>query len=107
MKKYKLLLFTFLASPFLTACSLQETSGEPLKLWYTHPAGYWTEALPLGNGRLGAMVFGGIGLERIQLNEESLWAGSPVDNNNPQALAHLDEIQRLLLDGQITRATIL
>lgn len=52
---------------------------EEMVLWYRHPAKKWTEALPLGNGRLGAMVFGGAPKERIQLNEESLWAGEPFD----------------------------
>ncbi|BFH11662.1 hypothetical protein J6TS7_07620 [Paenibacillus dendritiformis] len=51
---------------------------EDLTLWYARPAGKWTEALPLGNGRFGAMVFGGVRRERIQLNEDTLWAGHPV-----------------------------
>lgn len=68
-----------------------------LKLWYKQPAQKWTEALPVGNGRLGAMVFGKVYCERIQLNEESLWAGSPVNNNNPEALKNLRAIQELLL----------
>jgi alpha-L-fucosidase 2 len=61
-----------------------------LKLWYKQPATVWTEALPLGNGRLGAMVFGRVGQELIQLNEATLWTGGPVRTNvNPQAYANL------------------
>lgn len=70
-------------------------------LWYSQPATDWeTEALPIGNGRLGAMVFGGTAAERIQLNEDTLWAGGPRDCNNPEAFAHLAEVRRLLFDGK-------
>jgi alpha-L-fucosidase 2 len=80
-------------------------SNENLKLFYNQPAEKWTDALPVGNGRLGAMVFGGIVNERIQLNEESLWAGCQVNNNNPEASKHLNEIQQLLLLGKSSQAT--
>lgn len=56
-------------------------------LWYKEPAKVWEEALPLGNGRIGAMIFGGVEQERIQVNEESIWYGGPVDRNNPDAKA--------------------
>ena len=68
-------------------------------LFYTHPAREWNQALPLGNGRLGAMVFGNVNAERIQLNENSLWMGGPRDTNNPDALKHLVEVRRLLFAG--------
>jgi alpha-L-fucosidase 2 len=68
-------------------------------LFYTHAAREWNQALPLGNGRLGAMVFGNINGERIQLNENSLWMGGPRDTNNPDALTHLAEVRRLLFAG--------
>jgi len=74
------------------------------RLWYRQPAREWTEALPVGNGRLGAMVFGNPAEEVLQLNEESLWAGSPLDNNNPQALGSLPEIRRLLFAGECEKA---
>ncbi len=61
--------------------------ADPLSLWYRRPARQWVEALAIGNGRLGAMVFGGIDNERIQLNEGTLWAGGPYDPVNPEALA--------------------
>ncbi len=57
--------------------------GSPPALTYARPARQWVEALPLGNGRLGAMVFGGIGVERLQLNEDSLWSGGPVGLEQP------------------------
>ncbi|AOS44247.1 hypothetical protein Verru16b_01308 [Lacunisphaera limnophila] len=70
-----------------------------LTLRYTRPAAEWVEALPVGNGRLGAMVFGGIHQERLQLNEDTLWAGGPYDPANPEALAALPEIRRLIAAG--------
>ncbi|MHC4249012.1 MAG: glycoside hydrolase family 95 protein, partial [Planctomycetota bacterium] len=76
-------------------------------LWYRRPAGKWTEALPLGNGRLGGMVFGGVMKERIQLNEESLWAGEPFDVYPEDFAAHLKEVQRLVLAGKISDARAL
>jgi alpha-L-fucosidase 2 len=77
---------------------------EPLSLWYRRPAKQWVEALALGNGRLGAMVFGGITAERIQLNEDTLWAGGPYDPNNPEALAALPEARRLVFEGKYREA---
>jgi alpha-L-fucosidase 2 len=73
--------------------------GEPLSLWYRQPANGWTEALPVGNGRIAAMVFGGINQERLQLNEGTLWAGGPYNPNNPEALAALPEARKLVFDG--------
>ena len=77
---------------------------EPLSLWYRRPAKQWVEALAVGNGRLGAMVFGGITRERLQLNEDTLWAGGPYDPNNLEALAALPEARRLILEGRYTEA---
>ncbi len=76
----------------------------PLILWYRQPARSWVEALPLGNGRLGAMCFGGIETERIQLNEETVWAGFPHDSNNPIALKNLPEIRKLMFEGREAQA---
>jgi len=69
-------------------------------LWYRSPAKKWTEALILGNGRLGAMVWGGPKSERIQLNEDTLWSGEPRDTQNYTARQHLPEVKRLLLEGK-------
>ncbi len=78
--------------------------SEPLSLWYRQPATQWTEALPIGNGRLGAMVFGGVAHERLQLNEDTLYAGGPYDNSNPEALAALPEVRRLIFAGEYAAA---
>ncbi len=75
-----------------------------LKLWYKQPANYWVEALPMGNGRLGAMVFGNPFRERVQLNENTVWAGGPYRNDNPDALTALPEIRDLIFQGKFTEA---
>ena len=84
---------------FIAAGPLAAQSGERQVLFYTHPAGEWNQAMPIGNGRLGAMVFGNVNSERIQLNENTLWMGGPRDTNNPDALEHLAEVRRLLFAG--------
>ena len=78
-----------------------------MMLWYRQPAKQWVEALPVGNGRLGAMIFGGIKEERLQLNEISLWSGGPQDSDNPEALAALPEIRRLLFEEKYAEANAL
>ena len=78
--------------------------AEPLSLWYARPAKQWLEALPIGNGRLGAMVFGGVDTERLPLNEDSVWAGGPHDYDNPEGLAALPEIRRLVFAGEYDAA---
>ena len=76
-----------------------------LSLWYRQPADpEWVRALPVGNGRLGAMVFGGVVNERLQLNEDTLWAGAPYDPVNPDARDALPEVRRLLSEGQYSEA---
>jgi alpha-L-fucosidase 2 len=75
-----------------------------LALVYNRPAEKWTEALPVGNGRIGAMVFGGLEDERLQINEDTLWGGGPHDYTNPGAYAHLDEIRRLIITGKVEEA---
>ena len=84
--------------------SLQSTAAgndsNEYVLWYRQPAPAWTHALPIGNGRLGAMVFGGLDTEHLQLNEDSIWSGAPHDWNNPDASAVLPDIRRLVLDDE-------
>ncbi|ASA19927.1 glycoside hydrolase family 95 protein [Paenibacillus donghaensis] len=75
-----------------------------MKLNYTRPAKDWNEALPIGGGRLGAMLFGGVEKERIQLNEDTLWSGSPQERNNAEALAMLPEVRRLLKEQKFLEA---
>ncbi|MFT3996069.1 MAG: glycoside hydrolase family 95 protein [Asticcacaulis sp.] len=79
-------------------------SDDDLKLWYRAPAIEWTEALPLGNGRLGAMVFGGVARERLQLNEDTIYAGAPYQPANPEALPALPEIRKLIFAGEYLKA---
>jgi alpha-L-fucosidase 2 len=76
----------------------------PLELWYREPAAVWNHALPVGNGRLGAMVFGGRGTEHLQLNEETLWTGGPYDPVVKGASKALPEIRRLLFAGDVAKA---
>ena len=75
-----------------------------LKLWYNKPTGQWTEALPVGNGRLGAMVYGTVQTERLQLNEDTLWAGHPLDRDRVGAYEHLPEARRLIFEGKYAEA---
>ncbi len=86
------------------ACTEAPPESSSLELWYQQPAAEWTEALPVGNGRLGAMVFGEPGLERIQFNEDTVWQGEPHDYAHAGAVESLDEIRRLLWAGRQTEA---
>lgn len=83
----------------------QPTSARAIRIWYTRPATNWErEALPIGNGRLGGMIFGGTARERIQLNEDTLWSGEPRDTQNPEAFQYLSEVRRLLFAGKPAEA---
>lgn len=75
-----------------------------LSLWYLQPAREWVEALPVGNGRLGGMVFGRVNEELIQLNEDTLWSGRPRDTNNYDAIKYLDEVRHLVFAGEYIKA---
>ncbi|MHC4644820.1 MAG: glycoside hydrolase family 95 protein [Planctomycetota bacterium] len=99
------LVFLFAGSSVL--CGAQRVGTEAkggLKLRYSQPAKEWVEALPIGNGRLGAMVFGGVAEERIQLNEDTVWAGGPYDPANPEALAALPKARELIFEGKYRAA---
>ena len=78
-----------------------------LRLWYRQPAEAWTEALPVGNGRLGAMVFGGVARERLQLNEDTLYAGGPYDPSSAEALVALPRVRALIAAGRYAEAQAL
>lgn len=78
--------------------------NEELKLWYEKAADTWNEALPIGSGKLGAMVFGRTSAERIQLNEDSIWSGGPMDRNNSDALHYLPKVRQLLTEGRLNEA---
>lgn len=87
-----------IASALPGAFAAAESFEHPLELWYKTEAANWNEALPIGNGRLGAMVFGGVANEHLQLNEETLWSGCPTSWNNPEAKDHLSGVRDLVLD---------
>jgi alpha-L-fucosidase 2 len=95
-----------LAAPILNAFVSESIAAtdESLLLWYDRPANEWTDALPIGNGRLGAMIFGGPAIEQLQLNEDTLYGGAPYDPNNPHALAALPEARRLIFAGKYKEA---
>jgi len=78
--------------------------AQPLTLWYTQPAKLWTDALPVGNGRLGAMDFGGVEHERIQFNESTVWTGEPHDYAHVGAVKYLPQIRELLFAGKQAEA---
>jgi alpha-L-fucosidase 2 len=91
------------AAPAAPPAGKSKNAG--LALWYDRPAERWLEALPVGNGRIGAMVFGRVHQERLSLNEGTLWAGSPYDPVNPDALAALPEVRRLIAEERFKEAT--
>ncbi|NSW94063.1 MAG: glycoside hydrolase family 95 protein, partial [Bacteroidales bacterium] len=82
----------------------QKNQLSDMKIWFTRPADTWNDAFPVGNGRLGAMIFGGVAKERIQLNEESVWTGQPRWDANPDALKNLPEVRKLLFEGKYIEA---
>ncbi|MDO3695305.1 glycoside hydrolase family 95 protein [Wenyingzhuangia sp. chi5] len=92
---------------FVALFGIQNLCAQNLKLWYNKPAEIWNEALPLGNGRLGAMVFGDPAIERLQLNEETIWAGSPNSNAHGKALVALPKVRQLIFDGKYAEAQAL
>ena len=96
----RLALIAVLLMPLLPA-------AEPPTLWYQQPAAKWTEALPVGNGRLGAMVFGQPANERIQLNEDTVWAGEARSRINPGAAEAIPQIRKLLFEGRVAEAEVL
>lgn len=98
--------FLLSATVALMSLSCTSQSGD-LKLWYDAPARQWTDALPLGNGRLGAMVFGTPAQERIQINEETIWGGGPHNNVNYAAKDGLDQIRQALWEGRRSDAQAL
>lgn len=96
-------------SLFIFFCLLTLASGyaQDLKLWYNKPAAKWTDALPIGNGRLGAMLFSGVESDRIQFNEETLWTGEPRDYNRKGAYKYLPQLRQLLFEGKQKEAEAL
>ncbi len=116
LKKVKILMLGLATG--LISCNVSHNPDHHLRLWYKQPANAsisdqqngwgndpeWLKALPVGNGFLGAMVYGDVNKDRIQLNEKTLWSGSPDDNNNPEAVKSLGKIRQLLFDGKYKEA---
>jgi len=101
---YTLLSLAIFAATLLAQNNRSSNTGHSNILWYDKPANDWNEALPIGNGRLGGMVFGKTDYERIQLNEESIWSGSRTVTDKPNAYKYLQEVRRLLFDGKYRQA---
>ena len=93
-----------LAAGLLNFLPAVAAETNPLRLWYAQPAARWVEALPVGNGRLGAMVFGGVASERLQLNEATLWSGGPREWNNPGARDVLPQVRAAIFAGHYAEA---
>ncbi len=100
---HKILMF---ASLWAVAGAAPLSAADPV-LWYQHPARTWGDALPVGNGRLGAMVFGAVAKDHIQMNEDTIWNGRKRDRINPEALKALPEVRRLLFEGKVREAEAL
>src|SRR5258705_13717956 len=100
---------SFILFLLITQASIaQVTTDDPnLKLWYNKPATAWEEALPLGNAKTGAMVFGGIATERFQLNDNTLWSGYPNPGNTPEGPSILPEVRRQVFAGNYDSAATL
>ena len=95
-------------SPLFVRVNAAPTHSDPnLQLWYPQPAQRWEEALPVGNGRLGAMVFGGVSKELIQLNEDSVWSGHRYYTEKPEVRENIAQVRELLFAGEYSEAQAL
>ncbi len=99
----KILIIALTACACYTSATAQTTNDSHI-LWYDRPASTWTEALPIGNSRIGAMIYGTPATERMQLNEETIWAGRPNNNANPEALEYLPKVRRLVWQDKYKEA---
>jgi alpha-L-fucosidase 2 len=99
-------LFVLMAVSFSQAIYAQERTGRNM-LWYDKPASNWNEALPIGNGFIGGMIFGGPAKERVQLNESTIWAGGPNSNIDTAARANIEEVRKLLAQKKYVEAQVL
>jgi len=105
MNRLRLWLLVIIPLSVPAGCTREkQVSDKSLLLWYRQPASAWEEALPVGNGRLGAMIYGNPVTETLQLNEESLWAGSRINNDNPAALEALPSLRKALFSSHYREA---
>ena len=98
MKKH--LLLALAGALALSACTEESPKDNDQRLWYDAPATTWLEALPLGNSRMGAMIYGGVQEDEIQLNEETFWSGGPHDNNSTMSKYYLSQVRSLIFQGR-------
>jgi alpha-L-fucosidase 2 len=103
----KYVVMALVAASIAAAAAAVHIRDDSLVLWYDKPATKWVEAVPVGNGRLGAMIFGGVTEERLQLNEGTLWAGGPYNPVNPDAKEALPQVRQLINDGKYQEAASL
>ncbi|MDE6268833.1 MAG: glycoside hydrolase family 95 protein [Muribaculaceae bacterium] len=96
-----------IATVLAVAAMTEIHADAPLELRYSWPAQEWVEALPVGNSRMGAMIYGGVEQELIKLNDETFWAGGPHNNNSAEGLAYLDKIRSLIFEGKEKEAEVL
>lgn len=104
IKKIRSYLYMNLFLVLIISSCMAAEEENLLKLWYDKPASTWNEALPIGNGRIGAMIFGNPGVERLQLNEETVWAGAPHSNVNPECRQYIPVIRKLVFEGKYQEA---
>ncbi|UNY97458.1 glycoside hydrolase family 95 protein [Zhouia spongiae] len=104
MKTYKFLIFTVIGFSLMGCNKETDTGIAETSLWYKQPASKWMEALPVGNGRLGAMIFGDTNQERIQLNEDSMWSGGPDWGNSKGTKEDLEYLRKLVSEGRVHEA---
>ena len=93
-------LFITLCYLSISVALLAQENDNTERLWYDQPAKIWLEALPIGNGRLGGMVYGGTQVDEIQLNEDSFWSGGPHNNNSTTSAKYLEQVRNLIFSGK-------
>ncbi len=102
----RLTIFSLLVTLFIS-CVTDKSKSSKSEIWFDQPAKSWNEAIPIGNGALGGMVYGGIESDTIKINEETLWSGGPRNLQNYEAIKHLPEIRKLLFEDKTTEAQML
>ena len=104
LKKLILAAFSFGLLSISSSLLFGQDKSSNMKIWFNQPALNWNDALPVGNGRLGAMIFGGIEKEHLEINEATVWTGEPRWDANPEALKSLPKVRQLLFEGKYKEA---